>query len=176
MLTAGACLALNAHASDELKDKYLPNMYAGIWAGSMCLTEPHAGTDLGIIRTRAEPQADGSYKISGTKIFITGGEQDLTENIIHLVPVSYTHLVVGVRLGCINHALLSAEAILGDGLALAGWVANVVDPPTSRLEENLATLAERLPAPCLGRVPRLEEATPAAVAAHLDLRPLGIGL
>ncbi|EPM9930545.1 dethiobiotin synthase [Pseudomonas aeruginosa] len=85
-------------------------------------------------------------------------------------------LVVGVRLGCINHALLSAEAILGDGLALAGWVANVVDPATSRLEENLATLAERLPAPCLGRVPRLEEATPAAVAAHLDLRPLGIGL
>ena len=75
----------------------------------------------------------------------------------------------------INHALLSAEAILGDGLALAGWVANVVDPATSRLEENLATLA-RLPAPCLGRVPRLEEATPAAVAAHLDLRPLGIGL
>ena len=85
MLTAGACLALNAHASDELKDKYLPNMYAGIWAGSICLTEPHAGTDLGIIRTRAEPQADGSYKISGTKIFITGGEHDLTENIIHLV-------------------------------------------------------------------------------------------
>ncbi|MBF3156363.1 dethiobiotin synthase, partial [Pseudomonas aeruginosa] len=61
-------------------------------------------------------------------------------------------------------------------LALAGWVANVVDPATSRLEENLASLAERLPAPCLGRVPRLEEATPAAVAAHLDLRPLGIGL
>ncbi|WP_204349497.1 acyl-CoA dehydrogenase family protein, partial [Stenotrophomonas maltophilia] len=82
MLTAGACLALNAHASDELKDRYLPNMYAGTWAGSMCLTEPHAGTDLGIIRTRAEPQADGSYKISGTKIFITGGEHDLTENII----------------------------------------------------------------------------------------------
>lgn len=85
-------------------------------------------------------------------------------------------LVVGVRLGCINHALLSAETILGDGLALAGWVANLVDPATSRLEENLATLAERLPAPCLGRVPRLEEATPAAVAAYLDLRPLGIGL
>ena len=59
-------------------------MYAGTWAGSMCLTEPHAGTDLGIIR-KAEPQADGSYKISGTKIFITGGEHDLTENIIHLV-------------------------------------------------------------------------------------------
>ncbi|MEG6932941.1 acyl-CoA dehydrogenase, partial [Pseudomonas aeruginosa] len=85
MLTAGACLALKAHASDEQKDKYLPNKYAGIWAGSMCLTEPHAGTELGIIRTKAEQQADGSYKISGTKIFINGGEHDLTENIIHLV-------------------------------------------------------------------------------------------
>ncbi|EKT4522957.1 acyl-CoA dehydrogenase C-terminal domain-containing protein [Pseudomonas putida] len=85
MLTAGACLSIDAHASEALKEKYLPNMYAGVWAGSMCLTEPHAGTDLGIIRTKAEPQADGSYKVSGTKIFITGGEHDLTENIIHLV-------------------------------------------------------------------------------------------
>ena len=85
MLTAGACLSINAHASEELKAAYLPNMYAGVWAGSMCLTEPHAGTDLGIIRTKAEPQADGTYKVSGTKIFITGGEHDLTENIIHLV-------------------------------------------------------------------------------------------
>ncbi|WP_059394957.1 acyl-CoA dehydrogenase C-terminal domain-containing protein [Pseudomonas putida] len=85
MLTAGACLSINAHASEALKAKYLPNMYAGVWAGSMCLTEPHAGTDLGIIRTKAEPQADSSYKVSGTKIFITGGEHDLTENIIHLV-------------------------------------------------------------------------------------------
>ncbi|HCA00097.1 MAG TPA: dethiobiotin synthase, partial [Pseudomonas sp.] len=66
-------------------------------------------------------------------------------------------LVVGVRLGCINHAVLSAEAIARDGLALAGWVANIVDPATSRLEENLATLAELLPAPCLGRVPRLDQ-------------------
>ena len=78
-------------------------------------------------------------------------------------------LVVGVRLGCINHAVLSMEAIERDGLRLAGWVANVVDAQTSRLEENLATLAERLAAPCLGRVPRLAQASPAAVAAHLDL-------
>ena len=85
MLTAGACLSINAHASEALKATYLPNMYSGQWAGSMCLTEPHAGTDLGIIRTRAEPQADGSFKVTGTKIFITGGEHDLTENIIHLV-------------------------------------------------------------------------------------------
>ncbi|GJB77834.1 acyl-CoA dehydrogenase C-terminal domain-containing protein [Pseudomonas asiatica] len=85
MLTAGACMAINAHASETLKGQYLSRMYSGEWTGTMCLTEPHAGTDLGIIRTRAEPQADGSYAISGTKIFITGGEHDLTENIVHLV-------------------------------------------------------------------------------------------
>lgn len=81
-------------------------------------------------------------------------------------------LVVGVRLGCINHAVLSAEAIARDGLRLAGWVANVVDAQTSRLDDNLATLAERLPAPCLGQVPRLSQATPAAVAEYLNLETL----
>ncbi|WP_166254153.1 acyl-CoA dehydrogenase C-terminal domain-containing protein [Marinobacter salicampi] len=85
MLTAGACLALDAHGSEELKSKYLPSMYSGVWSGAMDLTEPHAGTDLGIIRTRAEPQGDGSYAVTGTKIFITWGEHDLAENIIHLV-------------------------------------------------------------------------------------------
>jgi len=85
-------------------------------------------------------------------------------------------LVVGVRLGCINHALLTAEAIARDGLQLAGWVANILDPETSRLDANLATLAERLPAPCLGRVPRLAQASPAAVAAHLELTRLGLTL
>lgn len=78
-------------------------------------------------------------------------------------------LIVGVRLGCISHALLTAEAIARDGLQLAGWVANIIGPKTSRLEENLATLAERLPAPCLGRVPRLKSATAQAVAEHLQL-------
>ncbi|UTL90735.1 dethiobiotin synthase [Pseudomonas fluorescens] len=78
-------------------------------------------------------------------------------------------LVVGVRLGCINHALLSAEAIARDGLQLAGWVANIIEPRTSRLEENLASLAERLPAPCLGRVPKLKQATADAVAEYLQL-------
>jgi len=85
MLTAGACLALNAHGSQELKEKYLPNMYSGVWSGAMDLTEPHAGTDLGIIRTKAEPNDDGSFNITGTKIFITWGEHDMAENIIHLV-------------------------------------------------------------------------------------------
>ncbi len=84
-LSAGSCLAIDAHASEALKATYLGPLYEGRWAGTMCLTEPHAGTDLGLIRTRAEPQADGSYRISGSKIFITGGEQDLTENIVHLV-------------------------------------------------------------------------------------------
>lgn len=78
-------------------------------------------------------------------------------------------LVVGVRLGCINHALLTAEAIARDGLQLAGWVANIIGPKNSRLEENLATLAERLPAPCLGRVPKLKSASAQAVAEHLQL-------
>ncbi|MDO7904503.1 dethiobiotin synthase [Pseudomonas sp. K1(2024)] len=78
-------------------------------------------------------------------------------------------LVVGVRLGCINHALLSAEAIARDGLQLAGWVANVVDPRTARLEDNLASLAERLPAPCLGRVPWLKTAQAQMVAEYLHL-------
>ena len=78
-------------------------------------------------------------------------------------------LVVGVRLGCISHALLTAEAIARDGLQLAGWVANIIDPKTSRLEENLATLAERIPAPCLGRVPKLKAVSAEAVADHLQL-------
>ena len=78
-------------------------------------------------------------------------------------------LVVGVRLGCISHALLTAEAIARDGLQLAGWVANIIGPKNSRLEENLATLAERLPAPCLGRVPKLKTASAQAVAEHLQL-------
>ena len=100
------------------------------------------------------------------------GRETLAELAINLkLPVI---LVVGVRLGCINHALLSAEAIERDGLALAGWVANIVDPATSRLQENLATLAERLSAPCLGQVPRLQNASPAEVARYLDLAPLRV--
>ncbi|MGJ8688357.1 MAG: acyl-CoA dehydrogenase C-terminal domain-containing protein [Gammaproteobacteria bacterium] len=85
ILSAGASLALARHASEEMKKAYLPKLYSGQWAGTMCLTEPHAGTDLGIIKTRAVPQNDGSYEVTGTKIFITGGDHDLCENIIHLV-------------------------------------------------------------------------------------------
>jgi len=84
-LTHGAYEALKAHASDELKDRFLPKMVDGTWSGAMCLTEPQCGTDLGMVRTKAEPQADGSYKVTGNKIFISAGEHDMTENIIHLV-------------------------------------------------------------------------------------------
>jgi alkylation response protein AidB-like acyl-CoA dehydrogenase len=84
-LTHGAYQALKAYASEELKDRFLPKMVDGVWSGSMCLTEPQCGTDLGLVRTKAEPQADGSYKITGNKIFISAGEQDMTENIVHLV-------------------------------------------------------------------------------------------
>lgn len=84
-LTAGAIASLLVKGSDEQKATYVPKMVAGTWTGTMNLTEPHCGTDLGLLKTKAEPQVDGSYKISGTKIFISSGEHDLAENIIHLV-------------------------------------------------------------------------------------------
>ncbi len=84
-LTQGAIAAILAHGSQEQKEKYVPNMIAGTWTGTMNLTEPHCGTDLGLLRTKAVPQGDGSYKISGQKIFISAGEHDMSENIIHLV-------------------------------------------------------------------------------------------
>jgi acyl-CoA dehydrogenase len=84
-LTQGAIAAILVHGTDEQKEKYLPNMVAGTWSGTMNLTEPHCGTDLGLLRTKAVPQADGSYKISGQKIFISAGEHSMTDNIIHLV-------------------------------------------------------------------------------------------
>jgi alkylation response protein AidB-like acyl-CoA dehydrogenase len=84
-LSHGAYSALMSHGSDELKTRYLPKLVDGSWAGTMCLTEAHAGTDLGILTTRAVPAGDGAYQITGSKIFISAGEQDLTENIVHLV-------------------------------------------------------------------------------------------
>ncbi|PQA89165.1 acyl-CoA dehydrogenase C-terminal domain-containing protein [Hyphococcus luteus] len=84
-LARGAADAIHAHGTDEQKQKYLPNMIAGEWGGTMNLTEPHCGTDLGLLKTKAVPQGDGAYKITGSKIFISAGEHDLTEQIIHLV-------------------------------------------------------------------------------------------
>ena len=85
LLSAGAAAALVAHASADQVDRYVPRLASGEWSGTMCLTEPQAGTDLGLLRTRAEAAADGTHRITGTKVFITGGEHDLTDQIVHLV-------------------------------------------------------------------------------------------
>ncbi|RMR58484.1 Acyl-CoA dehydrogenase protein [Pseudomonas cichorii] len=117
MLTTGACVSINTHASEELKAIYLPNMYSGVWCGSMCLTEAHAGTDLGIIRTKAIPQADSSYKITGSKVFITGGEHDLTENIIHLVLAKLPDAPAGpkgISLFLVPKFMVNADGSLGE--------------------------------------------------------------
>ncbi|HXD05527.1 MAG TPA: acyl-CoA dehydrogenase C-terminal domain-containing protein [Burkholderiaceae bacterium] len=84
-LSHGAYECLHEHGTDEQKKLYLPKLTSGVWTGTMCLTEPHCGTDLGLLRTKAEPQPDGTYKITGNKIFISAGEHDLAENIVHLV-------------------------------------------------------------------------------------------
>jgi alkylation response protein AidB-like acyl-CoA dehydrogenase len=96
-LTHGGTTAIDGHASDELKQRFLPKMVSGEWSGTMCLTEAHCGTDLGLLRTKAEPQADGSYKVTGAKIFISAGEHDLTENIIHLVLARMPDAPPGVK-------------------------------------------------------------------------------
>jgi alkylation response protein AidB-like acyl-CoA dehydrogenase len=117
MLTAGACLSIAAHASQELKDKYLPNMYAGTWAGAMDLTESHAGTDLGIIRTKAVPNADGSFDVSGNKIFITWGEHDMAQNIIHLVLAKLPDAPAGpkgISLFIVPKFLVNDDGTLGE--------------------------------------------------------------
>ena len=97
LLTYGAIDALVAHGSDQQKAEYLPNLISGRWAATMNLTEPHAGSDVGALSTKAEPRADGSYAISGTKIFITYGDHDLAENVIHLVLARTPDGPVGTR-------------------------------------------------------------------------------
>ncbi|MCR5878306.1 acyl-CoA dehydrogenase C-terminal domain-containing protein [Phenylobacterium sp. J367] len=96
-LTHGAYSAIHVGGTPEQKDLYLPKLASGEWAGTMNLTEPHCGTDLGLLRTKAVPQADGTYKISGQKIWISGGEQDLTDNIVHLVLARIEGAPAGVR-------------------------------------------------------------------------------
>jgi alkylation response protein AidB-like acyl-CoA dehydrogenase len=116
-LTSGAIAALVSRASDELKRTYLPNMVTGKWTGTMNLTEPHAGTDLGLLRTRADPNADGSYSITGTKIFISSGEHDLSENIIHLVLAKIAGApdnVKGISLFVVPKFLLNEDGSLGE--------------------------------------------------------------
>ncbi|MDC3090088.1 acyl-CoA dehydrogenase family protein [Candidatus Pelagibacter sp.] len=96
-LSIGAYNCINHHASEEIKNKYLPKIVEGKWSGTMCLTEPVCGTDLGLLKTKAEKQNDGTYKLSGQKIFITSGDQDLTENIIHLVIARVTDSPAGTK-------------------------------------------------------------------------------
>src|SRR5512139_2168059 len=116
LLTDGAIEALLTAGSDELKQLYVPKMIEGAWTGTMNLTEPQAGSDLALVRTRAEPQADGSYKIFGTKIFITYGEHDMAENIVHLVLARVTGApegVKGISLFIVPKFMVNADGSLG---------------------------------------------------------------
>jgi acyl-CoA dehydrogenase len=116
-LTNGAMAALHTHASDAQKRTYLPKMTSGEWCGTMNLTEPQCGTDLGLIKTRAAPQADGSYAISGQKIFISAGEHDLTDNIIHLVLARIEGAPAGVKgisLFVVPKVLVADDGSLGE--------------------------------------------------------------
>jgi alkylation response protein AidB-like acyl-CoA dehydrogenase len=121
-LTSGAIASLLVKGSDELKQKYIPNMATGQWTGTMNLTEPHCGTDLGLLKTRAEPNADGSYSITGTKIFISSGEHDLSENIIHLVLAKIAGApdnVKGISLFVVPKFLVNEDGSLGERNAVS---------------------------------------------------------
>ncbi len=121
-LAGAAVSAILVAGSEEQKQTYLPKMVAGDWAGTMNLTEPHCGTDLGLIRTRAEPNADGSYSITGTKIFISGGDQDLTENIIHLVLAKTPGApdsTKGISLFIVPKFLINPDGSLGEKNAVS---------------------------------------------------------
>ena len=121
-LTSGAIAALVVKASDELKQRYVPNMVTGKWTGTMNLTEPHAGTDLGLLKTRAEPNDDGTYSITGTKIFISSGEHDLSENIIHLVLAKRAgapDTVKGISLFVVPKFLVNDDGSLGERNAVS---------------------------------------------------------
>ncbi|WOT06864.1 acyl-CoA dehydrogenase family protein [Shewanella youngdeokensis] len=112
-LTAGAALAIHAHGTEELKQRYLPKMYSGEWSGAMDMTEPQAGSDLRGIRTKAVPNDNGSYNITGSKIFITGGDHDLTENVIHLVLAKLPNSH-GISLFLVPKIKVNADESLGD--------------------------------------------------------------
>lgn len=117
LLSEGACHALELHGTDEQKHTYLKPIVGGQWTGTMCLTEPQAGSDLGLLKTRAEPAADGSYKLTGTKIFISAGEHDLAENIIHLVLARLPDAPAGSRgisMFIVPKFKLKADGTLGE--------------------------------------------------------------
>jgi alkylation response protein AidB-like acyl-CoA dehydrogenase len=115
-LSHGAYAALQANGSEAQKKTYLPKLTSGVWTGTMCLTEPHCGTDLGLLRTKAEPQADGTYKITGSKIFISAGEHDMAENIVHLVLARLPDApkgTKGISLFVVPKFLVNADGSLG---------------------------------------------------------------
>ncbi|MFC4174403.1 acyl-CoA dehydrogenase C-terminal domain-containing protein [Microvirga sp. GCM10011540] len=117
-LTQGAIAALLVHGSEEIKKTYLPKMVEGVWTGTMNLTEPHCGTDLGLLKTKAVPNGDGSYAISGTKIFISAGEHDMAENIVHLVLARIEGAPAGTKgisLFVVPKILVNGDGSLGEG-------------------------------------------------------------
>jgi alkylation response protein AidB-like acyl-CoA dehydrogenase len=115
-LSHGAYEALQAHGTPEQKTLFLPKLTSGQWTGTMCLTEPHCGTDLGLLRSKAEPQADGTYRITGQKIFISAGEHDLAENIVHLVLARLPDAPAGskgISLFAVSKFLINPDGTLG---------------------------------------------------------------
>jgi len=139
-LLHGACACLSRHASEELQQRYLPPLVSGEWLATMCLTEAHAGSDLGLLRTRALPQDDGSYAISGSKIFISGGEQDLTDNIVHLVLARLPDAPVGSK----GLSLFLVPKYLPDGARNAAYCTGI--------EEKMGSTAAP-PAACSSMAP-----------------------
>ncbi len=133
-LTHGATTALMGHGSEDLTSFYLPKMISGEWSGTMCLTEAHCGTDLGLLRTRAEPQEDGSYAITGGKIFISAGDHDLTDNVIHVLMPAWTMEGVG------------RMALVSDPLGAPFYIMASEDERPSR------AFAEHGTAPAIGHV------------------------
>lgn len=126
-LTIAAANLILAHGSDEQKSRYAEPMLAGRFFGTMCLTEPHAGSSLGDLRTRAEPQADGSYRLFGNKIYISGGDHELSENIIHMVLARLPGAPAGVKgisLFLVPKVLVNEDGSLGErnDVALAGLI------------------------------------------------------
>ena len=116
-LSTGAMAAIYSDGTQELKEKYLPKMVEGSWTGTMNLTEPHCGTDLGLMRTKADPNDDGSYAVTGTKIFISAGDHDMSENIIHLVLARLPDApkgVKGISLFIVPKFLINDDGSIGE--------------------------------------------------------------
>src|SRR5438132_1111176 len=126
-LVHGAYEALHAHGTDEQKKTYLPKLVSGEWTGTMCLTEPHCGTDLGMLRSKALPQADGSWLITGNKIFISAGEHDMSENILHLVLARVPDAPEGTKRSPRRRVLLRRRAYAEGAVGLTSYVALEID-------------------------------------------------